>query len=232
MKLVIKSAFVLMLSIVSLTAFAQDNPTSLKIIDGDGSVSAKKTNWRIYAGPEMIFMLKGDNSVMKGGKLGAYVGLELSQTFSKKFYGLTGLNFASGGFERWINNDPTVKSKTSYDQLTSIELPLGLGLNFGKTPPKGVFAQFSLINSFTLNSTSNYTFVQYGTFETQGNVENNTFDRFNIGAKIELGIKTNFEGKNYSSFSISGKTMFLNRFSSATNQYTTGNIAAIFGYYF
>jgi hypothetical protein len=227
-----KSAVVFFMSIIAISMSAQDYPTSLKYIDGDGAVKVKKTNWRIFAGPELSFLLGGDNSVMKGGKLGAYMGLELNQRISKKMYGVFGANLASGGFERWINNDPTVKSKTSYDQLTTIEVPLGLGINFGKEAPKGMFAQLTAINSITLTSLSNYTIVPLTSFEAQSNVQNNTFDMYNLGAKAEIGIKTNIEANSYSSFSLSAKTMFLNRFSTNTNQYTTLNIAALLGFYF
>jgi hypothetical protein len=53
-----------------------------------------------------------------------------------------------------------------------------------------------------------------------------------MGGKLELGIKTHFEGKTYSSFSLTAKTMFMNRFSTNSNQYTTLNVAALFGFYF
>jgi hypothetical protein len=217
---------------ISLTVNAQDNPTSLKELSSGVPSDLKSLNFRIFAGPEMCFLLSGDNSTMKGGKLGANAGIELNKSFSKKVYGVFGAGIATGGFERWINNDPSVKSKESYDQYTNLEVPIGVGFNLGSNSPKGFFAQLTAVNSITLKSVSNYTIVPLKSFEAQSNSSDKTFDRFNMGAKLELGVKTHFEKKCYSSFSLSAKTMFLNRFSTNTNQYTTLNIAALFGFYF
>lgn len=227
-----KTLIFCLVAISTINVSAQDNPTSLKDISSEGPFNVKSLSWRVFAGPEMAFLLNGDNSVMKGGKLSINAGVELNKTFTKKTYGIFGLDVFSGGVERWINNDPLVKSKSSYDQYTTLEIPLGLGFNLGKNAPKGFYTNVTLVNSLTLNSLSNYTTVPLGTLEVQSNVENNTLDFYNLGGKVELGLKTKIEGNNYSSFSISAKSMFLNRFSSNSNQYTTLNIAANLGYYF
>jgi hypothetical protein len=160
-----------LLTLLSIAATAQDIPTSLKDLSSEVPTDLKTLNFRIFAGPEMTFLLNGDNSVMKGGKIGANAGIELNKSFSNKVYGVIGANIASGGFERWINNDPTVKSKTSYDQYTNVEIPLGLGFNFGKNAPKGLFAQATVINSITARSVSNFTIVPLTSLEVQSNVK-------------------------------------------------------------
>lgn len=219
-------------AIISLTANAQDNPTSLKDISSTGPFNVKKFNFRMHAGPELTFLLDGDNSVMKGGKIGADIGIEMNTALGKRTYGIIGANFISSGFERWVNNDPTVKSKMSYDKYQMLEVPVGFGLNFGDEVPQGLFAQFTAIGAYTLGSESNFTIVPLTRFEASSNVEHSTIDALNYGAKAEVGVKTQIEGNKYSSFSLSAKTMFLNRTTTNTNQYTTLNIAALFGFYF
>lgn len=210
---------------------AQDNPTSLKETSQDPTVS-KKLNMRIYGGPEMAFCFDGDNSVMKGGRLGMNGGFELNKSFGKRSYGILGLGVMSGGYERWVNNDPTVVSKTAFDQLTTLELPIGLGFNLGKNAPKGFFVNLSLINSVMLRSETNYTVIPFGTLEASSNQVNNTYDNFNLGAKLEFGTKAHFEGNSYAGFSLFVKPMFYNRFSTNTNQYTGLHLGGLMSFYF
>lgn len=201
----------------SIFVQAQDNPTSLKNISDKDAVSVtKKLNMRIYGGPSMDFMYEGEHSVMKGGRFGMNGGFEVNKTFSKRAYGIIGIGITSGGFERWINDDPSVKSKTSFDQITALEVPIGLGFNLGKESPRGFFTNFTLINSVTLRSESNFTIVPFGSFAASSNQVNNTFDNFNLGARAEFGIKTKFEGNSYAAFSLAPRAMFYNRFSTNT----------------
>lgn len=225
---------VLLCSLVTFSAaavLAQDNPTSLREVSNNPSSVTKKLNLRLYGGPTMDFMTSGDNSVMKGGKLGMNGGLELNKSFGKKSYGIIGIGFASGGFERWIN-DNTARQKSSFDQITNIELPIGLGFNLGKETPKGFFANFCLINSYTVHSESNVTFIPFGQFEASSNVVNGTYDRFNLGGRAEFGVKTKFEGNSYASFSLAPRVMFYNRFSTNTDQFTGLSIAGLMSFYF
>lgn len=209
---------------------AQDYPTSLKEISGDGPFSVKPLNWRLYAGPEMIFLLNGDASTMKGGRLGLSAGIELNKSLTKKSYFLTGLNFNSGGYERWEND---VNTPTNYviEKLTTLELPLGIGFNLGKHVPKGFFTNLMLIPSYSLFSRSE-SVLGTGLLEVHQNKDFAIANRLNFGGKLEFGIKTLVEKNNYASFSISAKSMFINRFSQNSGQYTTLNIAALMGYYF
>lgn len=212
---------------------SQDNPTSIREISNtDPLAVTKKLNMRIYGGPEMAFCYAGDYSEMKGGKLGMNGGFELNKNLGKKSYGIIGLGFTSGGYDRWINDDPTVASKTAFDQLTTLELPIGIGFNLGKEAPRGFFVNFNMINSLMLHSESNFTVVPFGDLEVTSNSVNNTYDNFNLGAKVELGTKVKFEGNSYSAFSVSAKTMFYNRFSTNTNQFTGLNLAALMSFYF
>ncbi|MBL7788534.1 MAG: hypothetical protein JNL75_01720 [Chitinophagales bacterium] len=217
----------------SIFVQAQDNPTSLKNISDKDAVSVtKKLNMRIYGGPSMDFMYEGEHSVMKGGRFGMNGGFEVNKTFSKRAYGIIGIGITSGGFERWINDDPSVKSKTSFDQITALEVPIGLGFNLGKESPRGFFTNFTLINSVTLRSESNFTIVPFGSFAASSNQVNNTFDNFNLGARAEFGIKTKFEGNSYAAFSLAPRAMFYNRFSTNTKQFTGLSIAALMSFYF
>jgi hypothetical protein len=217
---------------LSLVSNAQDNPTSLKEVANDPKSVTKKLNIRIYGGPTMDFLYEGEYSVMKGGKLGMNAGIELNKSLSKRAYGILGLGIASGGFERWINNDPTVKSKSSFDQVLAIEVPIGLGFNLGKEAPKGFYTNFSLLNSITLKSESNFTVVPFGSLEASSNQVDKTFDTYNLGARAEFGYKTKFEGNSYASFSLAPRAMFYNRFSTNTNQFTGLSIAALMSFYF
>ena len=213
------------------TAFSQDNSTSLKEISNDGPFTLKPLAWRIFAGPEMAFLAEGDQSVMKGGMLGVNAGIDINKRFNKTTYGIVGVNLVSGGFERWVN-DNTSKTKSSYDKYTTIEIPLGIGFDFGKNPPLGFFTNVSFINSFTTTSSSEFSSVPFTSFEVSTNVKNNTLDFYNFGAKVEFGVKCKVEKNNYSSFSLSFKPMFLNRLSTNTSQYTSLNAAAIAAFYF
>ena len=220
------------LTLTTSSMCAQDNPTSLKEVSNDPGSVTKKLNMRVYGGPAMDFLTEGDNSVMKGGRFSMNAGFELNKSMGKKSYGILGLGITSGGFERWINNDPTVKSKASFDQLTSLEVPIGIGFNLGKDAPKGFYTNFTLINSITLRSESNFTIVPFGSFEASSNQINNTYDLFNMGGRAEFGVKTKFEGNSYASFSLAPRVMFFNRFSTNSNQFTGLSIAALMSFYF
>jgi hypothetical protein len=214
---------------------AQDNPTSLRTISDEEPVTAKKKlAWRIYGGPSLDFMVNGDYSTMKGGRFGMNGGLEVNKAFGKKrrAYATLGLGVASSGIERWINGDPTVKSKSAFDQFSAIDIPVGIGFNFGKQAPRGAYLNLGLINSITLKSETNYLIVPVGSFEATANVVDNTLDRYNLGARIELGYKAKFDGNSYASFSLAPRMMFYNRFSTNTNQYTGLNLVALMSFYF
>lgn len=220
-------------TVAFFNASAQDNPTSLKnISDKDALSVTKKLNMRIYGGPSMDFMYEGEHSVMKGGRFGMNGGFEVNKNLTKRMYGILGVGITSGGFERWINNDPSVKSKTSFDQITALEVPIGFGFNLGKESPRGFFTNFTLINSVTLRSESNFTIVPFGSFAASSNQVNNTYDNFNLGARAEFGIKTKFEGNSYAAFSLAPRVMFYNRFSTNTNQFTGLSLAALMSFYF
>lgn len=220
------------LALTTSSMCAQDNPTSLREVSNDPKTVTKKLNMRIYGGPAMDFLTEGEHSVMKGGRFSMSGGFELNKTMGKKSYGILGLGITSGGHERWINNDPTVKSKSSFDQLTALEVPIGIGFNLCKDAPKGFYTNFTLINSITLRSESNFTVVPFGSFEASSNQVNNTYDVFNMGGKAEFGVKTKFEGNSYASFSLAPRVMFYNRFSTNSNQYTGLSLAALMSFYF
>lgn len=232
MNKLLKNALILTSVVMFLTANAQDNSTSLKEnVDDNASSVKKELSMRIYGGPSLDFMLEGENSTMKGGRFGANAGFELNKKFTKKVYGIVGVGITSGGYERWVN-DVTVRSKSSYDQITALEIPLGLGINFGKDVPKGLFMNFSLVNSLTLRTISNYTTVTFGSFEASTNKKDDNFDRYNLGGKLEFGVKAKFQGNSYASFSLAPKAMLYNRFSTNTNQFTGLSIAALMSFYF
>ena len=220
------------LTVTTILISAQDNMTSLRKVSNDPSSVAKKLNMRVYGGPAMDFLYEGEYSVMKGGRFSMNAGFELNKNLGKRSYGILGIGIVSGGFERWINNDPKAKSKSSFDQVTALEVPIGLGFNLGKDVPKGFYTNFTLINSITLRSESNFTIVPFGTFEASSNQVNNTIDNFNLGGRAEFGIKTKFEGNSYVAFSLAPRVMFYNRFSTNTNQFTGLSIAALMSFYF
>ena len=220
------------LTVTTITIGAQDNLTSLKQVSNDPSSVTKKLNMRVYGGLAMDFLYEGDNSIMKGGRFSMNAGFELNKNMGKKSYGILGIGIVSGGFERWINNDPAVKSKAAFDQVTALEVPIGLGFNLGKDVPKGFYTNFTLINSITLRSESNFTIVPFGSFEAYSNQVNNTIDNFNLGGRAEFGIKTKFEGNSYAAFSLAPRVMFYNRFSTNTNQFTGLSLAALMSFYF
>ena len=220
------------LTVTTILISAQDNMTSLRKVSNDPSSVAKKLNMRVYGGPAMDFLYEGEYSVMKGGRFSMNAGFELNKNLGKRSYGILGIGIVSGGFERWINNDPKAKSKSSFDQVTALEVPIGLGFNLGKDVPKGFYTNFTLINSITLRSESNFTIVPFGTFEASSNQVNNTIDNFNLGGRAEFGIKTKFEGNSYVAFSLAPRVMFYNRFSTNTNQFTGLSLAALMSFYF
>ena len=220
------------LTVTTILISAQDNMTSLRKVSNDPSSVAKKLNMRVYGGPAMDFLYEGEYSVMKGGRFSMNDGFELNKNLGKRSYGILGIGIVSGGFERWINNDPKAKSKSSFDQVTALEVPIGLGFNLGKDVPKGFYTNFTLINSITLRSESNFTIVPFGTFEASSNQVNNTIDNFNLGGRAEFGIKTKFEGNSYVAFSLAPRVMFYNRFSTNTNQFTGLSLAALMSFYF
>lgn len=228
----LRASLLVSFAFLSFVSKAQDNPTSIREVSNDPKSVTKKLNARIYGGPTMDFLYEGEFSAMKGGRLGMNAGIELNKSFTKRAYGILGLGIASGGFERWVNNDPTVKSKTSFDQITALEVPIGIGFNLGKEAPRGFYTNISVINSITLKSESNFTIVPFGSFEASSNQVDKTFDNFNMGARVEFGFKTKFEGNSYASFSLAPRAMFYNRFSTNTNQFTGLSLAALMSFYF
>lgn len=226
------ATFIFALTAFFVTMNAQDVSTSLRTVTDDPKSVKKKLNARVYGGASMDFLYEGEYSEMKGGRFGMSAGLELNKNFGKVAYGILGAGITSGGYERWINDDPLIQSKVAFDQVTAVELPLGVGFNLGKEVPKGFFLNLLWINSITIKSESNYTIVPFGTLEASNNVIDNTFDIYNMGAKAEFGIKTKFEGNSYASFSLAPRVMFYNRFSTNSYQYTGLSVAALMSFYF
>jgi len=227
-----KCSLILCLTLPFLSVNAQDNKTSLRDeANTDAPSISKNISMRIYGGPSLDYMLEGEGSVMKGGRFSANAGFEVNKNFSKRMYGILGVGITSGGYERWIK-DPTTLSKSAYHQLTALEIPIGLGMNFGENIPKGFFVNFSVINSIALRSVSNITTIPFGSFEASTNKTNDNFDRYNVGGKLEFGVKAKFQGNSYASFSLAPKVMLYNRFSTNTNQFTGLSIAALMGFYF
>jgi len=177
-------------------------------------------------------MYAGDFSTMKGGRFGMNGGIELNKSLTKRVYGTMAFGVTAGGSERWINNDLSVNSKSAFDQVLALDVPIGIGFNLGKEAPRGAYLNLSWINSIVLSSQTNYTIVPFGSFEASSNVADRTYDKYNMGARVEFGYKAKFEGNSYVSFSLAPRVMFYNRFSTNTNQFTGLSVVGLMSFYF
>lgn len=211
-------------------AHAQDNPTSLREISGELSClddTKKSYRIRIMAGPTLNYMLNSKEGFGKGMTLGSMAGVELNYRVGNRTYLICGSSLNTYSYEEWLNARDG--RSVSHSNL-SVEIPLGIGYNFGKDIPKGFFANLSFANNFTLTSKSVYQTNVFQGLIVNGNIEN-PHDLYSFGARLEFGHKGLLHEKYYTSFSGIIKPMILNS-SSVEKSTTIFNIGIVGSVYF
>jgi len=190
----------------------------------------KKLRGRIYAGPEFGIVTNVDNAGFDKIKVGVSVGGEIMHTYSRKKYVFAGLNFnqTSTTKPQQIVSQNFIQTNLNTSR-SSLEIPLGLGFNFTKKQPEGLFWNMAIVNNFTLVSKSKVDIIQSGV-EAEKVVENDNNAVYNIGAKSELGWRFELEKRKMCAVSIGLKPMFWNAISGSGAKTTTWSTYFTLGY--
>jgi hypothetical protein len=179
----------------------------------------KGIDTKIFGGPELTYMLAGDNSNSRGVGIGFIGGAQFDINFNKPIFIVLGVNASVVNLNRWLVNSTTASLK-KYDLINSIEFPVGLGFNLSTKKYKKIYVNMTLVNNINLYS-SHQGYSKIVGLEVQDRPNENYVGLYTPGAKGELGHNFDLGNNRYCSVGFFAKYMMWNFNKTNSEQYQT-----------